>query len=142
MNDWKEFPATTDNFYEMLEYVMAAADESGMSVKQQMRLEFGFEEAAANIINYAYGEGDGSIQIRTYADGEKFFVELKDNGEQFNPLEVDTNEDRGSTLEDAKVGGLGISFMRRIFDEMTYHYGNEGELFYNRLKLGMKLASA
>ena len=45
-------------------------------------------------------------------------------------------------IEDAKVGGLGISFMRRIFDEMTYHYGNEGELFYNRLKLGMKLASA
>ena len=137
---FQTFSASNEEYYAMLDYVMESAARSGMSEKQKMRLELGFEEAASNVINYAYGErADGKIHVSAYRDGEKFFVEIKDSGEPFNPLDVEEKNDQPTTLEDAKVGGLGISFMRRIFDEMTYHYGKDGELFFNRLTLGMKL---
>ncbi len=138
--NWEKFPATKDEYYSMLDYVMGIAEKSGMSEVQQMRLELGFEEAAANVINYAYTEKeDGKIQIRAYVEDERFFVELKDNGTPFNPLVVDKTIDKPKTLEEAKIGGLGIAFMQRIFDEMSYHYGREGKLFYNKLVLGMKM---
>lgn len=137
--EWKIFPATKENYYSMLDYVLEAAEEAGVPDKQQISLELGFEEAATNIINYAYGENDGEISIRTYLEGDHFFVELKDSGVPFNPLETSEVE-RPTDLESAKEGGLGISFMRRIFDEMSYHFGQDGELFCNKLKLGIKLS--
>ena len=137
--EWKIFPATNENYYSMLDYVLEAAEEAGVSDKQQISLELGFEEAATNIINYAYGEKVGEISIRTYLEGDHFFIELKDSGVPFNPLKTSEVE-RPTDLENAKEGGLGISFMRRIFDDMSYHFGKDGELFCNKLKLGMKLS--
>ena len=82
----------------------------------------------------------GEISISAYREAEHFFIELKDSGVPFNPLTNIKDVEKSSDLESAKVGGLGISFMRRIFDEMTYHFGRDGELFFNHLKLGMKLS--
>ena len=142
MEKIKKFPATKDEYYSMLDYVMGEAEESGMSPKQMTRLELGFEEAAANVINYAYKEGEiGEIEIKTYCDGERFFIELRDSGEKFDPLAVDTKIEKPTSVENAKIGGLGIVFMRQIFDDMSYHYGQKGDLFYNTLKLGIKLVA-
>ena len=139
--EWQKFPATRDEYYSMLDFVMDAAEKSGVPDKQQMYLELGFEEAAANVINYAYAESEGGeISIRAYREAEHFFIELKDSGEPFNPLLREEIDEKPADLESAKVGGLGISFMRRIFDDMTYHFGRDGELFCNHLKLGMKLS--
>ena len=137
--EWKIFPATKEDYYSMLDYVLNAAAEFGVSDKQQIYLELGFEEAATNIINYAYGEKVGEISIRTYLEADHFFIELKDSGVAFNPLKM-SDVKKPTDLENAKEGGLGISFMRRIFDDMSYHFGKDGDLFCNKLKLGMKLS--
>ncbi len=138
---WQKFPATREDYYSMLDFVMEAAKKAGVPENRQIYLELGFEEAAANIINYAYSEKqDGEILIRAYREAEHFFVELKDSGVPFNPLTNIKDVEKTSDLEAAKVGGLGISFMRRVFDEMTYHFGRDGELFCNHLKLGMELS--
>lgn len=139
--EWRKFPATREEYYSMLDFVMEEAEKSGVPDKQQIYLELGFEEAAANVINYAYSEKDGGeISIRAYREAEHFFIELKDSGVPFNPLVREEIAEKPADLESAKVGGLGISFMRRIFDEMTYHFGREGKLFCNHLKLGIKLS--
>lgn len=138
---WRKFPATREEYYSMLDFVMEEAEKAGVTNKQQIYLELGFEEAAANVINYAYSEKkDGEISIRAYREAEHFFVELKDSGVPFNPLVSEEIDGKPADLESAKVGGLGISFMRRIFDDMTYHFGRDGDLFYNHLKLGMNLS--
>ncbi len=138
---WQKFPATREEYYSMLDFVMESAEKAGVPDDKQIYLELGFEEAASNIINYAYtGSEVGEISIRAYREAEHFFIELKDSGEPFNPLLKEEIKEKPSDLESAKVGGLGISFMRRIFDEMSYHFGRDGELFCNHLKLGMKLS--
>lgn len=139
--EWQKFPATREEYYSMLDFVMDAAEKSGVPENRQIYLELGFEEAASNVINYAYSAKEGGeISIRAYREAEHFFIELKDSGEPFNPLLREEIDEKPADLESAKVGGLGISFMRRIFDEMTYHFGCDGELFCNHLKLGMKLS--
>lgn len=139
--EWQKFPATREEYYSMLDFVMDAAEKSGVPENRQIYLELGFEEAASNVINYAYSEKQGGeISIRAYREAEHFFIELKDSGEPFNPLLREEIDEKPADLESAKVGGLGISFMRRIFDEMTYYFGRDGELFCNHLKLGMKLS--
>ena len=138
---WQKFLATRENYYSMLDFVMEEAQKAGVPDNRQIYLELGFEEAASNIINYAYSaEQSGEIFIYAYCEAEHFFIELKDNGIPFNPLTSIKDAEKPSDLESAKVGGLGISFIRRIFDDVTYHFGREGELFCNHLKLGMKLS--
>ena len=141
--EWRKFPATREEYYSMLNFVMGEAEKSGVPDKQQIYLELGFEEAVTNVINYAYSEKEGGeVSIRAYREAEHFFIELKDNGVQFNPLEREEIAKKPVDLESAKIGGFGISFMRQIFDKMTYHFGREGELFCNHLKLGMKLSES
>lgn len=138
---WQKFPATREDYYSMLDFIMEEAEKAGVPENRQIYLELGFEEAASNVINYAYSEKQGGeILIRAYRKAEHFFIELKDSGIPFNPLKNIKDVEKTSDLESAKVGGLGISFMRRIFDDMTYHFGRDGELFCNHLKLGMKLS--
>lgn len=140
---WQKFPATREEYYSMLDFVMDSAEKSGVPANRQIYLELGFEEAAANVINYAYAENEGGeISIRAYREAEHFFVELKDSGVPFNPFIHEGTDEKPADLESAKIGGLGISFMRRIFDEMTYHFGRDGDLFCNHLKLGMKLSES
>ena len=138
---WQEFPAKKENYHDMLKSVIAAADAAGVSQKQMMRLQLGFEEAAINIISYAYAaDADGKVWLRTSLADDMFFVELKDNGAPFNPLDAgDAFKNRPTKLSDAKIGGLGIAFLRRIFCDLTYRYCEEDGKFFNRLKLGLRL---
>ncbi len=134
---WKEFPAVLDKYDEMLSYVMESAEACGVPTKRQLKLQLGFEEAVVNIISYAYlGQEPGKLWLRTWKKDETFVLELKDGGSRFNPLlKEDALENKPKSLEDVKIGGLGIAFMRRIFNEMSYDYKREGGLFYNHLTL-------
>ena len=68
-------------------------------------------------------------------------LELKDSGKPFNPLaKEDALEHKPESIEDAKIGGLGIAFMRRIFSDISYHYGEEEGLYCNHLTLHFKMA--
>lgn len=139
---WQKFPATQEEYHSMLDFVMEAAEKSGVPANMQIYLELGFEEAVSNVINYAYSsKKGGEISIRAYREAENFIIELKDSGEPFNPLVKDEIYEKPDDLESAKIGGLGIPFMRRIFDDITYNFDCDGDLFCNHLKLGMNLSA-
>ena len=141
---WKEFPAQLDHYDEMLSHVMEIAETCGVPMKRQMKLQLGFEEAVVNIISYAYlGQEPGKLWIRAWREDGSFIMELKDGGSQFNPLlKEDALEEKPKSLEDAKIGGLGIAFMRRIFNEISYNYKKEDDgLFYNHLTLYLDISA-
>ena len=138
---WQKFPARQDEYENMLAYVMEQAEAAGISVKRQLKLQLGFEEATVNVISYAYESEGGSLWLRAHREGEDFVLELKDSGTPFNPLvQEDALARKPQSLEETKIGGLGIAFMRRIFSEITYHYGEEEGLFCNHLTLRFKMA--
>jgi serine/threonine-protein kinase RsbW len=88
--------------------------------------ELACEEALVNIIDYGYKElsGDiaGDIEIEITEVDKKIEILIRDRGEPFNPLEQEVGFDPLATLEERKIGGLGILFMRQYVDEIRYEY--------------------
>ena len=91
------------------------------------KIELATEEALVNIIEHAYREkpGDLSIELR-HPTASQFELVLKDQGPPFNPLHQQTGFDPLATLEERKIGGLGIFFMRQYMDKI--HYTRIGEM--------------
>ncbi len=139
------FPARLENYEAMKNFVLAEARRAGMAEKQLLRLLLGFEEAVLNVIYYAYEpEARGDIRLRTSVWDACFFLEIADQGKPFNPLLQDDKIEAECTLslEERTIGGLGIPFIRRIFDKLSYSYVEEGAFPGNCLLLAMKLQSA
>jgi len=79
------------------------------------------DEACTNIVLYAYPERKGYIRLACWLNHDDFVISIEDKGKPFNPCsvpppKVDVN------LDDRTVGGLGIYFMRKFMDEISYKY--------------------
>lgn len=92
------------------------------NTKDIYAVQLSVEEACTNIIKYAYSnKSDGVIVIRCNLSitGDKFIVNLVDWGKAFDPT-IMPKPDTESSLNERKVGGLGIFFMRKFMDEIKY----------------------
>lgn len=83
------------------------------------------EELEVNIMNYAFGEDESvQSQIVLRSEPDRLTIEISDGGKAFNPLEDATEPDLDASLEERKVGGLGIHFVRTLMDEVSYRREN------------------
>ncbi len=116
----KILPATLDHLYEAMEFVIFFAEEQGFPPNRIMELELSLEEALVNIIRYAYPDGNGDMEISCIPGGQdQFVVEISDTGIPFDILSAG-EPDVTADIEDRKIGGLGIYFIRRLMDDVTY----------------------
>jgi serine/threonine-protein kinase RsbW len=79
------------------------------------------DEACTNIALYAYPEQKGYIRLACWLDHDDFVISIEDKGKPFNPCSVPPPE-LDVDLDDRRVGGLGIYFMRKFMDEISYKY--------------------
>ena len=79
------------------------------------------DEIATNIVKHAYKEKPGQIWVMCYRLGDEFYVIVKDEGRPFDPMAIPV-PDVTSGLENRKIGGLGIYFVRRVMTRMSYEY--------------------
>jgi anti-sigma regulatory factor (Ser/Thr protein kinase) len=81
------------------------------------------EELFVNIASYAYKPGIGRACLLTRVSRQENSVEITfiDSGVKYNPLE---REDPDITLDATKrkQGGLGVFFVKKKMDKMTYSY--------------------
>jgi anti-sigma regulatory factor (Ser/Thr protein kinase) len=96
------------------------------------------DEALNNIVSYGYGPGEQSeIVVRlAYQPGE-IRIEIEDAGRPFDPLQA-APPDLDKSVQDRRIGGLGIYFIRNLMDEVTYAR-IDGK---NRLRLKKRLPAA
>lgn len=105
----------------MLGYVGGTLDQIECTNKERHQIELSLEEALVNIINYAYPEKRGEIEIDSRLQkGEFFEIIIKDWGVPFNPETISRVPLQNLSLEERKVGGLGVYFMYQLMDEVTY----------------------
>jgi serine/threonine-protein kinase RsbW len=67
---------------------------------------------------------------------DEFVVTIRDRGKPFDPSSVPA-PDLHADLGERRVGGLGIYFMRKMMDEVSYSLDAEGG---NELTMRKKLA--
>ena len=142
---WSVFPAVLERYEDMLTFILGRARDCGVPEKRLLRMQLGFEEAVVNIISYAYDKAaPGKVWLRAWCEAGSFQLEMADSGRPFNPLVMaDALEHPGAEpLEEKKISGLGIAFIRRVFDEVSYSYEAQEEPVGNRLRLVIRLTPA
>lgn len=112
------------------DFVADGAARAGFDDDAIFQVQLACDEACTNIIEHTYeAEDAGDIQI-SWEIGQRYFkVIIEDYGKRFDPGEIppapippapvqlEENDDY-----DVKVGGLGVYFMRKLMDKVSFDY--------------------
>lgn len=118
----KRFNPIKDKSSEIIEYLMASPDMP-QDESLQFKVRLSIEEAVENVVNYAYQDGIGWLEASTRldSDGITLIIELRDAGNQFNPLDT-PDPDITLSAEERPIGGLGIFLCKQMMDSIEYRY--------------------
>lgn len=116
----KIFNPIKDKSGVIIEYLMSSPDIP-IDDSLQFKLRLVIEEAVDNIVRYAYDEGIGWMEAGIEYNEGYIQVKLRDAGVPFNPLDKE-EPDINASLEERKVGGLGIFLCKQLMDEVSYQY--------------------
>ncbi|MCX8070226.1 MAG: ATP-binding protein [Thermodesulfovibrionales bacterium] len=138
LNGFKSFRANLSNLPEMISFICQCAMSNKITEDKIKEIELASEEALVNIIKYAYkNEQQGDVLIKCFSANDKFNIQITDSGEPFNPLDM-PDPDISQNIEDRKIGGLGIFFIKQFMD--TVHYQRHKD--HNVLTMSVKLKSS
>ena len=84
------------------------------------RVNLVLEELGLNIMSYGYDEGLHEFEITLTSEADVLRIEFTDDGRPFDPLNEAPELDLDASVDDRKVGGLGIHLVRTMVDEMSY----------------------
>lgn len=124
-------PGRYEEIQKICQFVAEGAAESGLDETAVFHIELACDEACTNIIEHAYGgEGKGEIAISWQLKDSTFTVTFHDNGRSFNsdavpqPALPPTPPDPAASpdIDNVKVGGLGIHFMRQLMDDVQFDF--------------------
>lgn len=128
-----------------LERLHTAIDGFGTQHALPTRVVFevnlALDEWVTNIVEYGYTDTDAhTIAVRLRLDhtaaGRIVGIEIEDDARPFNPLEVAPPR-LDTPIEDRPIGGLGIHFVRRCMDAVTYErVGGRNRLLLEKRVVG------
>lgn len=125
MNSYKT-KAVMENLDSMIDFVVDNVKKlSGNDTKLEGKIRLVCEEAFVNVINYAYPDSDGEIEIQYNENSEekKFSITMLDSGVEFDPLKKE-DPDITLAMEEREIGGLGIFMIKQIMDNVVYERKN------------------
>ena len=128
------FPAKTDALNDVLGYVEQNLEAFDCPMKIQMAICVAIEEVFVNVAHYAYGGGEGDMNLGIGFDEESRTITFRmtDKGIPFDPLQK-PDPDITLSAEDREVGGLGIFIAKKTMDSISYAYEN-GENILTMIK--------
>lgn len=112
-------PARVEHLEEIAGFVEGHADRCGLDPKKKFGLLLAVEEAFVNVCHYAYPDGTGEVELACDCTGGSLVVEITDRGLPFDILSLPDPDTKGDIME-REIGGLGVHFIRRMSDEVTY----------------------
>lgn len=125
-------PALVDNLALLMTPVLELVKARACPRDVRHKVEVALEEMLVNVCLYAYAAQGGQGEVRmSYAlstDPYAISVQIVDQGVPFNPL---TRKDptRPSSIQEAKIGGLGIFMTKKSMDRVSYHHDGAQNVF-------------
>jgi sigma-B regulation protein RsbU (phosphoserine phosphatase) len=115
-------------------FVDSIADEKGLDPSLAMSLNLALEEAATNVIMYAYPEGtNGPICLDAVVGKDTLEFILSDKGKPFDPT-AKPDADITLGVEERGIGGLGIFMVKNIMDSVSYERSEDGKNILTMIK--------
>lgn len=100
----------------------------GMEEAVTEKIKLAVDEACSNVIKHAYrGDIRKKIKVEYRVTPSAFEVVIEDSGRKADPDLI-----KGRRLTEVRPGGLGIHFIKRVFDVFEF---DEGRKKGNRLRL-------
>ena len=118
-----EILAIVDNLPEVKLFVGRCLMGTGCSVGTEKQIMVAVEEVFVNVSNYAYGQETGHVKVCAALSAPPRVLTLTfiDRGVPFNPLDS-ADPDLTISVQERKIGGLGIFLTKAIMDSVTYRY--------------------
>jgi anti-sigma regulatory factor (Ser/Thr protein kinase) len=92
----------------------------GFSKKLIFEINLALDELFTNIISYGFKDDEEHIiKVTLTPQNGVLCLCIEDDGTPFNPIDFET-PDVSCSVEECKVGGLGIHIMKKLMDEICY----------------------
>ena len=111
--------------------VEALGEEDGWPGDLTFRISLVIDELAQNVVDYAYNDTPGDVEVAVTSRDETIVIEIVDEGIPFDPLTDAPPPDLTSPIESRPIGGLGVHFTKTLMDDVEYRR----ESGQNRLKI-------
>lgn len=106
------------------DFVAETTKQLGVDLPTISRVQLAVDEACTNIIKHAYSEQKGVITLTCELVDDDLIITIRDRGKPFDPSSIPL-PDLEADLNGRRVGGLGIYFMRKLMDEVSYNFDPE-----------------
>lgn len=111
--------ARLENLDEVTGFVEQCAGRFGLGTKLTFGLLVAIEEAFVNVCHYSYPAGEGEVEVTCCGEDGAFILEIADSGIEFNVLAL-PDPDTTADIMDREIGGLGVFFIRKLTDDLSY----------------------
>jgi anti-sigma regulatory factor (Ser/Thr protein kinase) len=110
-------------------FIEQATRTMGMDAEDIYAMQLAVDEACTNVIDYAYqGRHGQPVTVECCEDDGRCMVVIRDHGRPFDPARI-PSPDLHAPLSRRRIGGLGIYLMRKLMDDVRFHFdtvhGNE-----------------
>ena len=99
------------------------ADAHAVPVSVRRSMNVVLDELLTNTLSYAFpagGRESGEVTVDVELGPDRLSVTLSDDGSPFDPFGT-AAPDTAPSVEERRIGGLGIHLVRRMMDEFSYH---------------------
>ena len=112
--------AQLENLEELREFVISAAEHSGLNHEDAFAFKLTVDEICTNIIQYGYeGKKAGLLSLFFNVESNIARLIIRDDGKYF-PLEQTKNPDLEAAWDERELGGFGLYFAKELMDEIYY----------------------
>ena len=108
----------------------------GLSKKLIFEINLALDELFTNIISYGFKDGkEHIVRVTLTPENDELCLCIEDDGKPFNPIEFET-PDVSCSVEECRIGGLGIHIMKKLMDEVCYERCNKKNMLTLKKKIG------
>jgi len=129
--------ADVNRLSELQAFLEEELEKKDCPMKLLIQIQVAAEEIFTNIASYAYGDGEGTMEVNLGFDDQTpatMSLQFVDSGVPFDPLAKE-DPDVTATAEERKIGGLGIYMVKKSMDEVSYEYADGHNVFTMKKKL-------
>ncbi len=110
----------------IVQFLEEVSEEWSIPPKTSMEVNLVIEELFTNIVFYAFDDGqEHRIELDIEMPEPNLIrLVLKDEGKPFNLLEKSADEVVNQSIEERKIGGLGIHFVKEMMSKVEYERKN------------------
>ncbi len=119
-------PGRYDQLTPICEFVTDAAAAAGLGESERAHCQLAVDEACTNIIEHGYGgENRGAISVTCEVAPGEIVITIHDQAQHFDVSAV-PEPDLQAPLDEMRIGGLGLYFMRHVMDAVEFSYEGGG----------------